>query len=138
MGGRGFGFNVLRSPSVSGLAPYAVTGYHPLALLGVQIVFMVSRGSVASRLHPCLFSNVPAGLKFRGRADRKLIVKLGFVATAFVTTRNLFPLNTFAGSGTFIYRRAETAPFFGLKTSNRGKECFLSLSRGVRLGILGL
>ncbi len=63
--------------------------------------------------------------------------KLGFVATAFVTTRNLFPLNTFAGSGTYIYRRAETDPFFGLKTPNRGKEQFLSLSRGVRLGILG-
>ena len=37
--------------------------YHPLTTFGVQIIFMVSRGSVASRLHPCLCSDVPAGLR---------------------------------------------------------------------------
>ena len=37
--------------------------YHPLTSFGVQIIFMVSRGSVASRLHPCLCSDVPAGLR---------------------------------------------------------------------------
>ena len=35
--------------------------YHPLTPFGVQIIFMVSRGSVASRLHPCLPSYVPHG-----------------------------------------------------------------------------
>ena len=37
--------------------------YHPLTPFGVQIIFMVSRGSVASRLHPCLCSDVPLGLQ---------------------------------------------------------------------------
>ena len=41
-----------------------VGGCHPLTTFGVLIYFMVSRGSVASRLHPCLTSTVPAGLKF--------------------------------------------------------------------------
>ena len=30
---------------------------------GFRLFFMVSRGSVASRLHPCLCSDVPAGLR---------------------------------------------------------------------------
>ena len=37
--------------------------YHPLTTFGVRIHSMVSRGSAPTPLHPCLCSNVPAGLK---------------------------------------------------------------------------
>ena len=70
--------------------------YHPLALLGVQIGYMISRGSVALRLHPCLSSDVPDGTP---NSAHLRLDKLGFselnnwIPSNYTNAYNVFSLH---------------------------------------------
>ena len=55
--------------------------YRPLTPFEAQIIFMVSRGSVASRLHPCLPSYVPDGTQVPWACRPQMArQRFGFVA----------------------------------------------------------